>query len=131
MTDELSERQVNFNLLPLPACVADRTLLKVVLTNLLSNALKFTAHRRVAQIEIGASIQVGEPCYYIRDNGAGFDMRYSGKLFGVFERLHRVDEFDGIGIGLAIAKRILLRHGGRIWAEAEIEKGATFYFTLG
>jgi len=115
----------------LPLCQADPALLKQVMSNLLANALKFTSRRAAAVIEVGWRQEQGEAIYFVKDNGAGFDMAYADKLFGVFQRLHRADEYEGTGVGLAIVQRIIHRHGGRIWAEAAVEQGATFSFTLG
>ena len=123
-------RQVEIAVGELPPCQADPTLLKQVFVNLLSNALKYTRRREIAKIELGA-LRQGECVYYVRDNGAGFDMQHSEKLFGVFQRLHLAQEFEGIGVGLSVVARIVNRHGGRIWAEAEVDRGATFYFTVG
>jgi signal transduction histidine kinase len=109
---------------------ADPNLLKIALENLLGNAWKFTSKRSAATIQFGVMYE-GEPVYYIRDNGAGFDMRYASKLFGVFQRLHADSDFHGTGIGLATVERIMLKHGGRVWANGEVDQGATFYFTLG
>ena len=108
----------------------DKRLLKIILTNLLGNAWKFTSKRAQAQIAFGREQKNGESSYFIRDNGAGFDMAYVGKLFGAFQRLHTAGEFEGTGIGLATVQRIVYRHGGRVWAEGAVDKGATFYFTL-
>ncbi len=108
----------------------DVNLLRIAVTNLLDNAWKFTGRIADPRIEFGTAIMDGENVYYIRDNGAGFDMAYADKLFGAFQRLHSTDEFPGTGIGLATVKRIINRHGGRVWAESEMQKGATFYFTL-
>jgi len=101
-----------------------------VLVNLLSNAIKFSRQREPAVIKVGASVEGGEAVYYVKDNGAGFDMQFAAKLFGVFQRLHGVTEFEGTGIGLAIVKRIVTRHGGRVWAEGKLNEGATIYFAL-
>lgn len=109
----------------------DARLLLIVLENLLGNAWKFTSRRELAHLEFGLDQRENELVYFVRDDGAGFDLAYADKLFGAFQRLHRSDEFEGTGIGLATVRRIILRHGGRVWAEAEVGKGATFYFTLG
>lgn len=123
-------RAVSFDVSPLPPAEGDPWLVRQLLVNLLSNALKFTRPRQEAVIHVGARIGSGEKVYFVSDNGVGFDMTYAGKLFGVFQRLHHKDEFEGSGVGLAIARRIVARHGGQIWAEGEPGKGATFYFTL-
>ena len=108
----------------------DRHLLEIALTNLIDNAWKFTGKTKNARIEFGTLLKDGKPVIFIRDNGVGFDMAYVDKLFGAFQRLHKIAEFPGTGIGLATVKRIITRHGGEVWAEGEIDKGATFYFTL-
>jgi light-regulated signal transduction histidine kinase (bacteriophytochrome) len=115
----------------LPGAQADPTLVRHVLVNLLSNALKYSRGRRPAKIEVGASDSEGETTYWVRDNGAGFDMRYADRLFTVFQRLHSAEEYEGTGVGLALVARIVKRHGGRVWAEAVPDNGATFFFTLG
>jgi PAS domain S-box-containing protein len=115
----------------LPESNADPVLLRQVWINLLSNALKYSRHRKQARIEIGAAEHEGLTTWFIKDNGTGFDMQYADKLFGVFQRLHRSEEFEGTGVGLAIVQRIIKRHGGRIWADAAVDHGATFFFTLG
>jgi PAS domain S-box-containing protein len=131
LAQEQEGRRIEIVIGELPACEADAALLKQVMVNLLSNALKYTRCRDVARIEIGAALSLqDEPVYLVRDNGAGFDMRYADKLFGVFQRLHAADEYEGTGVGLAIVHRIITRHGGRVWAEGELDKGATFYFSL-
>ncbi len=123
-------RAVEITLRELPSAEADPQLFKQVWVNLLSNALKFTRPRSPARIEIGAVLQGDRIAYYMKDNGVGFDMRYVEKLFGVFQRLHSVEEFEGTGVGLAIVARIVERHGGQVWATGTPDKGATFYFTL-
>jgi len=123
-------RRVEFAIAPALLAQADPGLLGVVLENLLGNAWKFTGKRLGARIEVGVTPHNGRPTYFVRDNGAGFDMTYADKLFGAFQRLHRSGEFEGTGIGLATVQRIIHRHGGRIWAEAAPDQGATFYFTL-
>ena len=120
-------RKVEFVIKPKLTMTGDSRLMKIVLDNLLGNAWKFTQQHKRARIEFGASRRKGRTTYYVRDAGAGFDPDYSDKLFGAFQRLHSVREFAGSGIGLATVQRIVRRHGGKIWAEAEIEKGATFY----
>jgi len=127
---DLEGRDVEIEIGDLPACQGDPTLIEQVWMNLLSNALKFTREREVARIEIGCEDREGEQIYFVKDNGVGFDMQYEDKLFGVFQRLHRNDKFEGTGVGLAIVQRIIQRHGGRVWAEAKLNVGATFYFTF-
>ena len=131
LESETKERKIVIAIDPLPAVWADRALLRLVLVNLLSNAVKFTAARAEANIKIGcAPEENGETVIFIRDNGAGFNPKYTEKLFGVFQRLHSEAEFEGTGIGLANVQRIILRHGGRVWAEGIVEGGATFYFSI-
>ncbi len=124
-------RKVELVVAPALATEADEGMLRVVLNNLLSNAWKFTAGRALARIEVGAKEQAGELVFFVQDNGAGFDMAFAGKLFGAFQRLHSVQEFEGNGIGLALVQRIVNRHGGRVWAEGVVGQGATITFTFG
>ena len=130
LTHEYEGREVEILVGDLPPCQGDPVLLKQVYVNLLSNALKFTRNCEQARIEVGSLEKDGQTVYYVKDNGVGFDMQYSAKLFGVFQRLHRAEDYEGTGAGLAIVQRIIHRHGGRVWAEARPDEGATFYFTL-
>jgi len=127
---ELHGRQVAITVGELPPCDADALLLKQVFVNLLSNAVKYTGKKDAPEIEVGTRSDGGTCVYYVRDNGAGFDPRETAKLFGTFQRLHSSDDFEGIGIGLSTVRRIVERHGGRIWAEGALDQGATFSFTL-
>jgi len=124
-------RRIEIKVGELPACHGDPALLKQIWVNLISNAIKYTRGREPGIIEIGCTRDSGEDIFFVRDNGASFDMQYAGKLFGVFQRLHRADEFEGTGVGLAIVQRIVHRHGGRVWTNAVVNQGATFYFTIG
>lgn len=130
LKSEIDGRQIDWHIGSLPAVKCDPGLLQQAFANLLSNAIKYTRRREQAVIEIDQMTIDGEAVIYVRDNGAGFDSKYAGKLFGAFQRLHTADEFEGTGVGLATVQRIIRKHGGRVWAEAEREKGATFYFTL-
>jgi light-regulated signal transduction histidine kinase (bacteriophytochrome) len=127
---EMNGRQIEWRLEVLPKAECDPGLMKQVFANLLSNAIKYTRPQPRTVIEVAQTMVGDEPVLLVRDNGVGFNMSYVEKLFGVFERLHRPDEFEGTGIGLAIVRRIIQKHGGRIWAEGEPNKGATFYFTF-
>lgn len=128
---EQQDRQFEILIADLPICQADPALLKQVWINLLANAIKFTRKREIARIEVGYEQTNNEIIYFVSDNGVGFGMQYAHKLFGVFQRLHSVEDYEGTGVGLAIVQRVVHRHGGRVWAKAEVNKGATFYFTLG
>jgi signal transduction histidine kinase len=127
---EIQGRSILWKRNPLPEVRADPSLLQQVFSNLLFNAVKYTLPRDPAEIEIGCTTREGEIVVFIRDNGVGFDMRYAERLFGVFQRLHSKEEFEGTGIGLANVRRIISRHGGRTWAEGKVDGGATFYFSL-
>ena len=128
---DISDRHIDWEVGKLPVVECDAGLMGIVLTNLLSNAVKYTRPRERARIEIGQTARDGEQVLFVRDNGVGFDMKYADKLFGVFQRLHRAEEFDGTGVGLATVQRIAQKHGWKIWAEAEVDQGATFFFTFG
>jgi light-regulated signal transduction histidine kinase (bacteriophytochrome) len=123
-------RKIEWKIAALPEAKCDQGLIKQVFANLISNAVKYTRARDVAVIEVSHAVIAEESVIFVRDNGAGFDMKHAERLFGAFQRLHRQDDFEGTGVGLATVRRIVQRHGGRIWAEAEVGKGATFYFTL-
>jgi light-regulated signal transduction histidine kinase (bacteriophytochrome) len=126
-----ANRDVAVELGALPSCEADPALLTRLFANLIDNAMKFTANTDRPRVEIGSRVDEGRTVYFIADNGVGFDMAHAGKLFGVFQRLHRAEDFDGTGVGLAVAQRIVHRHGGEIWATAAPGAGASFFFTLG
>jgi signal transduction histidine kinase len=131
LQSEIEGREIIWRIGEMPVVEGARETLRAALVNMLSNAIKFTRDRRPAHIEIGCQeARDGEAVCFVRDNGVGFDMRYAGKLFGVFQRLHRAKDFEGTGIGLANVQRIISRHGGRVWAEGEVGRGATFYFSL-
>jgi light-regulated signal transduction histidine kinase (bacteriophytochrome) len=124
------ERELHLNVQALPPAWGDPALLQQVMMNLLDNAIKYTRAKKTAAIEVGGHTQGRETIYYVKDNGVGFDERYADKLFGVFQRLHGGQEYEGTGVGLAIVQRIIHRHGGRVWAEGRVGAGATFYFSL-
>jgi signal transduction histidine kinase len=127
---ECKDRDIEINVQEMPNCNGDSIMIKQVLVNLLSNAIKYTGKKEKAEIEVGSKQIDNETVYYVKDNGVGFDMKYSDKLFGLFERLHSTKEFEGTGVGLAIAHRLIYKHRGKIWADAKINEGATFYFSL-
>ena len=131
LESEMKGRDIQWHIGELPFVDCDPGLMKQVFLNLLSNAIKYTRPRKPAVIEVGQTMANGRPTIFVRDNGVGFNMKYADKLFGVFQRLHRKEDFEGTGVGLATVQRIIQKHGGRIWAEAELNKGATFYFSLG
>ena len=123
-------RQVELVIQPGLAALGDPRLIEIMLTNLFSNAWKFSGRRPTARIEFGRTEVEGRQAFFVRDNGVGFDMAFAQKLFGAFQRMHKLSEYPGTGIGLATVQRIVHRHGGRVWAEAQVDQGATFYFTL-
>ena len=131
LKSEIEGRQIEWQIGELPVVECDPGLMKQVILNLLSNAVKFTRHQEGAVIQIDQMMVEGQPAFFVRDNGVGFNMRHADKLFGIFQRLHRQEDFEGTGVGLANVQRIIHKHGGRIWAEAVPYKGATFYFTIG
>jgi light-regulated signal transduction histidine kinase (bacteriophytochrome) len=131
LREEVGDRRVDVSIGALPAAQGDPALLRQVLVNLLSNAIKYTRGNDVARIEIGSrGVEDGQTVYFVSDDGVGFDKVYAHKLFGVFQRLHRAEEYEGTGVGLAIVQRIVARHGGRVWAEGDVGRGATFSFSL-
>ena len=130
LTEETADRDIAWKIGALPTCYGDRAMLRLVLVNLVANAVKFTRTRSPAEIEIGWTDEGQNDVVFVRDNGVGFDMSYANKLFGVFQRLHLAEEFEGTGIGLATVQRIVHRHGGEIRAEGALDRGATFYFSL-
>jgi light-regulated signal transduction histidine kinase (bacteriophytochrome) len=121
---------IDWHLEPLPAVRGDRALLRLVLVNLFSNAVKYSSTQPIPRVTVGSTVNGREATVFVRDNGVGFDMEFADKLFGVFQRLHRSEEFEGTGIGLANVRRIVQRHGGRTWAEGAVNQGATFSFSL-
>jgi light-regulated signal transduction histidine kinase (bacteriophytochrome) len=130
LKEETAGRTLEWHIEALPAIECDPGLMKQVFANLLSNAVKYTRPRPVAVIEVGCRKMNGDSALFVRDNGVGFNMKYADKLFGVFQRFHRAEEFEGTGVGLATVDRIVRKHGGHIWAEAAVDQGATFYFTV-
>ncbi|MFV1993171.1 MAG: PAS domain S-box protein [Acidiferrobacterales bacterium] len=131
LNEQESERKVQFDITTGMRANGDQHLLVILMENLLTNAWKYTRKKTTARVTVGKIVQAGKTIFYVKDNGAGFDMQYAGKLFGAFQRLHSDEDFEGTGIGLATVQRIVHRHGGNVWAEAEVDQGATFYFSLG
>jgi light-regulated signal transduction histidine kinase (bacteriophytochrome) len=130
LASKTAGRSISFEIGELPGAKADATMMQQIWLNLLDNAVKFTGAKDTVRIEVGARNDGDQTTYFVRDNGAGFEMQYVEKLFGVFQRLHSTTQFTGNGIGLAIIRRIVARHGGRVWAEGEPDEGSTFYFSL-
>jgi light-regulated signal transduction histidine kinase (bacteriophytochrome) len=130
LMDHDQERMVSVTIRELNECPADLAMIRQVWTNLISNAIKYTSKKENPHIEVSSYLKDGMAIYSVRDNGAGFDMQYVSKLFGVFQRLHRIQDFEGTGVGLAIVYRIISKHGGKVWAEGKINEGATFSFAL-
>jgi two-component system sensor histidine kinase/response regulator len=128
INQDKNKAQIKLN--DLKAANCDPSLIRQVWVNLISNSIKYSSKKEKPLVEIGSTEAEGRTIYYVRDNGVGFDMRYYSKLFGVFQRLHKLSEFEGTGVGLALVHRIVTKHGGQVWAEAVIDEGATFYFTL-
>ncbi|HET9053628.1 MAG TPA: ATP-binding protein, partial [Cyclobacteriaceae bacterium] len=129
-TAEVKNRRLDIKIMDMKPARGDAAMIHQVWVNLISNALKYSSRKDVSEIEAGSFAQEGKTVYYIRDNGAGFDMKYADKLFGVFQRLHKVNEFEGTGVGLALVKTIIKRHEGEIWADSKVDEGSTFYFSL-
>lgn len=130
LSHDAKDRDIKWKIVPLPTVFVDKALFKQIWINLLGNAIKYTSYRSQAEIAVGYREDEKDYEFFVKDNGAGFDMQYADKLFGIFQRLHFKEEFEGTGIGLANVKRIVARHGGRVWAQGEVDKGATFYFTI-
>jgi light-regulated signal transduction histidine kinase (bacteriophytochrome) len=127
---ECEGRHIDWHIGDLSVAECDPGLVRQVFINLLSNAIKYTRRHEIAVIQVGQIDEKGRSVIFVRDNGAGFDEQYAGKLFGVFQRLHRTEDFEGTGVGLSTVQRIVKKHGGEIWAKGEVDKGATFFFTL-
>src|SRR5690606_8085339 len=130
LNSEISSRNIEWDISDLPEVEVDPLMIKLVFQNLIGNAVKYSRYKDPAEIKIGFQNGDREIIYFVKDNGAGFDMKYSDKLFGVFQRLHSSNEFEGTGIGLANVQRIVMRHGGKVWAKGEVDKGAEFYFSV-